>query len=301
MKQPMLAGKADLSKIQYPVLVSPKIDGIRAVVVRGEDGLPVVKSRSMKPIPNRHIQTVLAREELFHADGELVVGDVRSETCFRDSTSGVMSIEGEPDFTYFVFDRIDHCGREFHSRLMTIMDHLNQTARDARNRVQILPHKQVFNEEQLLREEERYTGQGYEGIMIRSLNGPYKQGRSTTKEGYLLKLKRWQDDEATIVGFEEEMENENISFINEVGRTSRTTHQAGMVPKGRCGSLLVRDLTTGVVFSIGSGLCDVVRTQIWNEQAAWLGRIIKYKHFPIGVKDKPRFPIYLGVRDERDM
>ena len=40
-------------------------------------------------------------------------------------------------------------------------------------------------------------------------NAPYKQGRSTVREGYLLKVKTFLDDEATVVRFEERMHNGN--------------------------------------------------------------------------------------------
>jgi len=45
--QPMLASPANLEKLQYPLLVSPKLDGIRATVVNG-----CLLSRKLKPIPN---------------------------------------------------------------------------------------------------------------------------------------------------------------------------------------------------------------------------------------------------------
>ena len=41
--KPMLACKADLSKLVYPVLVSPKLDGVRATVQGG-----VVLSRTLQ-------------------------------------------------------------------------------------------------------------------------------------------------------------------------------------------------------------------------------------------------------------
>lgn len=46
--KPMLAGKCEgLESLKYPVLVSVKLDGVRALVIGGK-----VMSRSLKPIPN---------------------------------------------------------------------------------------------------------------------------------------------------------------------------------------------------------------------------------------------------------
>ncbi|MFM7851045.1 MAG: hypothetical protein ACKO96_03815, partial [Flammeovirgaceae bacterium] len=58
---------------------------------------------------------------------------------------------------------------------------------------------------------------GYEGVMIRGLHGPYKQGRATLKQGWLMKLKEFDDDEAVIIGYEEKMKNNNAAQVNELG------------------------------------------------------------------------------------
>lgn len=31
------------------------------------------------------------------------------------------------------------------------------------------------------------------------------------------------------------------------------------------------------------------------------GRIVNYKHFPVGAKEAPRHPVYLGLRDPLDL
>ena len=50
--RPLLASKADLSKINHPVYVSNKIDGIRCLV--GANGVPI--SRNMNQIDFYHAQ-----------------------------------------------------------------------------------------------------------------------------------------------------------------------------------------------------------------------------------------------------
>ena len=65
------------------------------------------------------------------------------------------------------------------------------------------------------------------------------------------------------------------------------------------GALLVRDLTTGVEFQIGTGFDAADRAEFWEQDMR--GKIVKYKSFSIGVKDKPRFPSFLGLRSEIDL
>ena len=67
------------------------------------------------------------------------------------------------------------------------------------------------------------------------------------------------------------------------------------------GKLFVKDIKTNVEFEVGIGFDDTLRQEIWDNQNDWIGLIIKYKHFATtGVKDKPRFPVFLGVRSKDD-
>ena len=104
-----------------------------------------------------------------------------------------------------------------------------------------------------------------------------------------------------LIGFEEEMHNGNEALVNELGRTKRQTLKANMSGKGTLGALIVRDITTEVEFSIGSGFDANDRSSLWSQKDGLIGRIVKYKFFPIGIKDKPRHPIFLGFRDKMDM
>ena len=56
--KPMLATAVALDQVQFPVYASPKLDGIRAVIHREYD--QPVRSRTLKPIPNRFIQETLS-------------------------------------------------------------------------------------------------------------------------------------------------------------------------------------------------------------------------------------------------
>ena len=85
--KPMLATDAVLEKLRFPLLASPKLDGVRAIV---RDG--VVYSRSNKPIPNVFVQETF--KGLDHADGELIVGLPTAKDCMQATMSGVMSKNG---------------------------------------------------------------------------------------------------------------------------------------------------------------------------------------------------------------
>ena len=92
--------------------------------------------------------------------------------------------------------------------------------------------------------------------------------------------------------------NGNEATINELGRTKRSSHAAGKTGRGDLGAILVR--FGEIEFSIGTGFNDAERDTVWNNQSDYLGRLAKFKYFPIGVKEAPRHPVFLGWRDASD-
>jgi DNA ligase-1 len=281
----MLAEKADFSILRFPKLASPKLDGIRCLVRNG-----VALSRHLLPIPNKFVQSVIGKKQWNGFDGELIVGPATAKDVFRVTDSGVMSAEGEPDFVFYAFDNWI-MQRGYSTRL----EDVRYRARDLVRTVAV-PHTAIGSEAELLMYEKAQVDLGYEGVMLRDPDGAYKFGRSTAKQQGLLKVKRFEDSEAIVTGVVEEMHNTNAAEKDELGRTKRSKAKAGLVGKGTMGALNVRDIHTGVEFQIGTGFtaADRARTD-------WAGKIVKYKHFPIGAKDKPRSPVFLGVRDPLDM
>jgi DNA ligase 1 len=288
--KPMLAGKSDLSLQRFPVLASAKLDGVRCLAMGGRP-----MSRAMKPLTNRFVQAWFAAnaEVLQGLDGELIVGPPNADDVLRMTSGAVRREDQEPDFTFYVFDRWDS-DLPYQQRVALMPP--------AIDRVTYLEFEVLHSIEELNDFEQRMLDLGYEGAILRDPNGPYKQGRSSTNEGYLLKVKRYEDAEAVIVGFVEEMFNGNEATTNELGRTKRSSHQANKTGKGTLGTLLVRGVTAfeGLEFPVG-GFNAALRAEIWNNQAKYLGQMIKYKYFPIGIKDKPRHGNFLAFRDPSDM
>lgn len=293
--KPMLATDADLDKLRFPVYASPKLDGIRASIVDGR-----LLTRTLKEVPNRFVYNALSDHKLTGLDGELIVGPASSPTVYRDTVSGVMSRDGVPQATYWVFDLHDQDGWPYADRY----DHLVNVwfGRDdltSSVKIDYLAQTLITDEAGLQAYEEQIVGLGFEGVILRSIDSPYKFGRSTVKEGYLLKLKRFCDSEAEILEVIEEMHNGNEATTNELGRTKRSSHQENKTGKQRMGALLVRDIQTGVEFQIGTGFTDLDKQQFWLSDHR--GMVVKYKYFPVGVKDKPRHPVYLGLRHKDDL
>lgn len=291
--KPLLAGKFDAAKQKFPVLASAKLDGVRCIIIDG-----VAMSRSLKPIPNEFVQKQIGKQKFNGLDGELMVGFVGSPTVYRDTVSAVMSEDGTPAFTFWVFDKVPQNSEKvegYSDRLASIQKF------DGDGAIKVLPHSLMKDMDALDKFEAKQLERGLEGVILRAPKGPYKFGRSSTNEGTLLKLKRFEDSEAEIIGVEELLKNDNDATTNALGHTERSSHKANMTPKGTMGALNVRDLKTKVEFSIGTGFDAETRFQFWTGRKCVIGKIVKYKYFASGSKDKPRFPVYLGFRDKRDM
>jgi DNA ligase-1 len=278
----MLASPVDLDKVKYPVLCSPKFDGIRCVIKGG-----VALSRKLKPIPNTHIQSLLA-ECPDGLDGELILPN----KTFQATTSAVMSEDGEPNITFYVFDIIEDGPYSERVQHLKAID-LPKVCK------KVIPVI-IRNKEDLLEyEREAVEDYEFEGIMIRTPDGPYKFGRSTPKQGYLSKLKRFQDSEGIIVGFEELQHNRNTLEEDAIGHAKRSHKKAGMVAAGVLGAFVLRD--GDKEFKVATGLTAEQRADFWEKRPELMGKLVKYKYQESGAKDLPRFPVFLGLRDPRDL
>lgn len=289
--KPLLAHTIeDTTKVQYPVLVSVKLDGIRCLIIDG-----VAMTRSLKPIRNEYVQSVIGRGEYNGLDGELIIGDIFAKDCYRVTNSGVMSKDGEPDFKYHVFDITHEPQTPFSGRHAMLSNRLMVS------HIVVVPHLIASNESELLEIETKVLEAGGEGIMVRSLDGKYKNGRSTMKEGILGKLKRMQSSEAEILGVIEMQHNMNVATTNALGYTERSSHKGNKVCGGVMGALSVKCFESGAVFQIGTGFTAEDREFFWNNRDTVVGKLVTYNHFPVGRKDAPRHPSFKGFREHEDV
>ena len=135
---------------------------------------------------------------------------------------------------------------------------------------------------------------------MRNPIAPYKQGRGTFREGIIYKLKRFEDSEAVIIGFVEQMTNQNVLEKDELGYAKRSYAKDGLVPANTLGRFIV--LWNGIELDIAPGNFNhAQRQEIWNNQDKFINKLLKFRYFNHGIKDKPRFPRAVGFRDEMDI
>lgn len=325
MYKPMLAPLDDPLKnphywsyLRYPLMVSPKLDGIRCITkavpdivhdddlneIETGDMKDVCLSRELKLIPSRQVQSLFS---LFsELDGELIAGPETAHNVYNTTQSHVMSVDKpHSDLKFRVFDcsDIDICHLPFFYRLKQATEIINmykQAYKLPDVPISIVEHKLVNNYEELIEYEELMLAAGYEGIMMRDPNGRYKHNRGTMREGLIFKLKRFQDDEGLIIGFEEGMKNENEKTTNEKGYATRSESAEGMVPANTLGKFIVDYKGKTIKVAPGS-FNHADRSTIWRSKEEFIGSWLKFRFFAYGVKDLPRFPRAVGFRDKIDM
>ncbi len=291
--KPMLAGKCtDVTKLTYPVLATPKLDGIRCLMIDHK-----AVSRKFKPIPNDYIrQTLETTSNSMVLDGEIMIPN----RSFNELSGDVRRKEGRPtDFYYAVFDYIKSDREKPYALRMVDLNHASLSPCCKK----ILPVA-CDNVDELNAFEQECLMKGFEGVMVRSPGSPYKCGRSTEGEGYLLKIKRFSDDEAVITGFEELMHNDNVATKDAFGRTERSSHKENLRGAGTLGKLIAKNPDWPEEFGIGTGYDANTRAELWVKRNKLKNKVVKFKHQPPPVgappDDRPRFPVFLGFRDEWD-
>ena len=298
--KPMLA--IDYQKVKKQpknLMASVKLDGIRCTVFGG-----VAYSRTLKPIPNKFIQSEIFKHKEFleGVDCEIIVGEPNAENVFSETTSVVMSHDKQVDFKLYCFDTYHKTFENTGFKVRYL--EMKEIFRGDYPKFATLLEQKVIHEWSDVEEfEHEAISQGFEGIMLRNADGLYKCGRSGIKNPELQKVKQFSDAEFKIVGFEPKYHNANEAKTNELGRTSRSTSKEGMIALEELGALVLEVPDgSGRTFSCGSGFSEEERKRLWLIRYSLLENYATIKFFEVGMQDGiPRFPVVKGIRWKGDM
>lgn len=288
MLKPMLALEFDMNKtIKFPLYIQPKLDGIRCLVYKLNNKI-IFQSRQ-NTIYEEFTHLMPQLEHLFSQfedqtdlvlDGELYTHGM----AFEKITSLVRSSKRKADeieqLEYHIYD----C---FYSSTTTENNPKNVMSYEDRNRVLrnafgstrypklILVQTQIANsKDDIENYHEYYTTleNSYEGVMVRSIGGVYKQqGRSKD----LQKYKKFMDEEFEVVGHHE-----------------GTGAHAGTAIFD-CKSNVNRNKTFGVTMQ---GTLESKRKMMENIRS-YYGKMLTVKYQEKSEDGIPRFPVGIAFRD----
>lgn len=304
-------------ELRTPLLCSPKLDGIRCIVKNDieheisldlnvkstETKRSVCKSRKFIDLPNKQVQKLFSN--YLDLDGEVIEGEETDFDVYNRTQSYVMSenkTSEDPRFRVFDFAEEGSAHIPFEDRFAIASAYVLQLNDP---KVTMVEHILCKDVAEVLIYEEMQLKLGYEGIMMRDPLGRYKgadgkANRGTWNEGLIYKLKRFEDFESPIIGFQEANTNINEKVRDNLGNAKRSTALSGMVKSGTLGKL-------GIIYKgeeewVSCGVMSHKERQlVWDNQEMYRGRLAKIRHFPHGQKDKLRMGRFVGWRDPMDM
>jgi len=279
---PMLAH--DLTKTTklppFPLIIQPKLDGVRMVVHCVREGSLQMTTRTGKDIYFMdHIRDVLVGvmrpgEVL---DGELYTPDKTFEEItgiVRKSVKEHSNDEDARSICYHVFDGFvqGYDTQHFIERHKFVQDVLGRINREHpfSSAIVNVSTTLVRTPEEADELHEQNISNGYEGTMYRTPHGPYKV-RLRSKD--LLKRKDFQTEEYRIVG-SEEADGRDIGTVIWVVETSR-----------------------GVQFRVRPRGSLEVRRRWWRERASYIGKLLTVRFQNLTEGGVPRFPVGIAIRD----
>jgi len=281
-------------KKMLPMFISNKLDGIRCEA-HPDHG---ICSRTFKEIPNTYIRTQLEDECPLNLDGEIITYNADgTPKDFHEIEGDVMREGGNSNFKFHIFDNFQDITLPALTRYEDAHKIILETNHPI---IEIVPHQLVNT----IHEIETFTHNalinGYEGAMLKHLDGLYKEGRSTLKQGWLLKVKHFLHAEGVIIGFEEQMKNTNPKTKDALGHGVRSSHKAGKVPMDTLGKFILMTPFGELKIGGGKGVTKDFRYKVWHNQANYIGKHVTYQYQPCGMKNLPRIATFHGFRKEFD-
>ena len=295
----------DAKEVEFPVLASYKMDGIRCVFRKGQ-----MLSRSLKQIPNEQLQDgplaylkCFSKEKHVTFDGELYSPSM----TFGEITSIVMA-KDKPvpsDLRYYCFDYLIEApegqvvmNRDARTRYLNTMYMMTEIP--ARVPI-IMVHKSTLTRPEHVTEMYLEALElGYEGLILQNPASLYKCGRITVKSGDGCKFKPFLSFDAQVTGVSQAtvVDPSVPTTTNELGRTVTSKKKDDRVLIPMAASVNVD--YQGKVQKVSLSLTDEECKEIWANKEAYIGRWIEYRAMMVGAKDVPRHPTSVRWRPDLD-
>lgn len=237
----LAAAPIRISKMQYPALATPKLDGMRCVAIYDGETVEFL-SRSGKEIRTLgHIEAEV--KKLLKVPG--VLDCEAMSDSFNDTMSSInRKTAKDTSAKLHVFDYMSYedfskgeCNVKQSERLVQLSALFDY---DTYQFIEVVPDFVVKNEEEAYQKYNEFRAQGHEGAIIKNMSAPYLFKRN---DGW-VKIKPSETEDFPIIGFEE-----------------GTGKYEGML------GALILDLGNDVTTNVGTGFSDEQRKEIWENRA----------------------------------
>lgn len=301
MFKPMLADnkQPNLETLKFPQFVSKKMDGVRIIFYKGK-----ILSRSLKEIPNKQlkekfepIRKITEKYQII-LDGEGYSPKLTFQQIIHFTMTEDLGKDKIPEhLQFYCFDYIER--EEFNTPFEIRIKNLNSVLWNLPDIFQIVEQKLVNNKKEVESYFEEVLKEGYEGLILKNLQGKYKCGRTTAKENLMYKVKPFISFDAKITSIVQstEVNEEAEKKTNELGRsvTSKKKDDRHLIEKASAFWVEYEGKPLKVVLA----MTDKEKEEVWKNKDSYIGRMIEYKGMQVGAKDVPRHPVMLRFRDDK--
>mgnify|MGYP001564999932 CR=1 FL=1 len=267
----------NVTDLQYPLYIQHKYDGFRCVYYNDK-----LYTRSGLPFPNINLQTHFSK--LFGTSENVLDGELYMHGKPFNEMSKILNNETiviPTDMKFYVYDCIpikdwenQKCNITYTDRLKLLRTVIANIA--DRKRIIDAPTDKVNSAAEAIEIHKEHLKAGYEGSVLKAVEGKYQWKRVSIKSGEMIKLKPFKDEDLEIV-----------DIVEGEGKY-----------EGSLGSIVVRGNNVANT-SVGSGFTDADRKEIWGNKNKYLGRTAQIKYFEISEDKVLRFPIFERIRTDK--
>ena len=288
----MLAHKFNEKHVKYPVLVEPKLDGVRVLVIVTPNAEHIgFYTRTGKPLPSldhlaseiKHLTIEAGYKSVgLVLDGEAVagqfnktVGDIRRSAPALDAEIHL--------FDLLSYEYWDSGEKRIGERIQVRREFLQKAVKSVNvafgkeSKLRVVPQYIVNSLEEIDGIYERIREKGGEGVIVKALDGCYERKRSRN----WLKIKAEESVDLIITG-----------FFEGTGKY-----------EGQLGGLICDH--KGVEVRVGGGFSDEQRQTLWTNLTSdysteqVIGRMIEVGYHEETPDGSLRHPRFVGFRDDK--
>lgn len=268
--RPMLAQSAKFDTLDVSgFFLEKKYDGIRCLAFLDGDSVILMSRLGKRFTALKHIEDALVPilKDNFILDGEIYSDKINFQQIIsavkRDKPSELTNLIQYHVYDIYFEDRADMIFKDRLSFLNSIP--YNESIKQ-------VAAFEVWSEEDVWRYHEKFTKEGFEGVMLRDPNGEYQPDK---RSKYLLKCKTFMTEEFKIVGVEQNKgkQSDQCCFVCETADGARFN-----------------------VKPIGS---DDIRREYFRNYKKYVGQLLTVKFFEWSKSNPPvpRFGVGLDIRN----
>ncbi len=277
MYEPMLAKEYDIKKVKFPVMVQPKLDGIRCLVHVEDGGSFLAFSRNGKPLSlPAHIEEDLRkciRESELRCPGKVFDGELYGHgLSFQETMSRVKRLSTRHEdilaIKYCIYDLVSE--DLFFCQRTAIVQEFTKYGTIG---VEGVRTQSCGSETEVELFHSSCVASGYEGSMVRTYSDFYHVGK---RSWALMKKKDWQEGDFKIV-----------DILEGEGKNAGT-------------AVFVMEMSPGgPQFKATSPGTYEQKSAAWWDRNKLRGKICSVKYFELTDAGIPRFPEAIGIKEDR--